>query len=70
LKRAIYFAATRPLSQGLDEERAGFLSVRTTSAATCVTYAFFEDLVRLGDTPYLADPKAWLAGSRVDQTSR
>jgi len=29
-----------------------------------------EDLDRLGDTPYLADLKPWLAGSRVDQTSR
>ena len=70
LKRAIYFAAAKPLSRGLDQERAGFLSVGTTAAATRVTQAFMEDLDRLGDTPYLADLKPWLAGSRVDQTSR
>jgi enoyl-CoA hydratase len=69
LKRAIYFGAARPLSRGLDQERAGFLSVGTTAAATRVTRAFFEDLDRLGDTPYLANPKPWLNGSRVDQTS-
>ncbi len=70
LKRAIYFGAAKSLSRGLDQERAGFLSVGTTAAATRVTGAFFEDLERLGDTPYLADLKPWLDGSRVDQTSR
>ncbi len=70
LKRAIYFGAAKPLSRGLDQERAGFLSVGTTAAATRVTRAFFEDLERLGDTPYLADLKPWLDGSRVNQTSR
>ena len=70
MKRAIYFGAGKPLSRGLDQERAGFLSVGTTAAATRVTRAFFEDLERLGDTPYLADLKPWLDGSRVDQTSR
>ena len=70
LKRAIYFGAAKPLSGGLDQERAGFLSVGTTAAATRVTRAFFEDLDCLGDTPYLADPKPWLNGSRVNQTSR
>ena len=70
LKRAIYFGAAKPLSRGLDQERAGFLSVGTTTAATRTTRAFFEDLERLGDTPFLADLKPWLDGSRVDQTSR
>ena len=70
LKRAIYFGAAKSLSRGLDQERAGFLSVGTTAAANRVTRAFFEDLERLGDTPYLADLKPWLDGSRVDQTSR
>jgi enoyl-CoA hydratase len=69
LKRAIYFGAARLLSPGLDQERAGFLSVGTTAAAARVARALFEDLDRLGDTPYLANPKPWLNGSRVDQTS-
>jgi hypothetical protein len=45
----------------------GFLSVGTTAAATRVTRAFFEDLERLGDTPYLADLKPWLDvwGSKI-----
>jgi hypothetical protein len=43
------------VDRGLDQERAGFLSVGTTAAATRVAVAIFEDLDRLGDTPYLAD---------------
>ena len=70
LKRAIYFGAAKSLSRGLDQERAGFLSVGTTAAATRTTRAFFEDLERLGDTPFIADLKPWLDGTRVDQTSR
>jgi hypothetical protein len=69
LKRAIYVGAARPLPRGLDQERVGFLSVGTTAAATRVTRAYLEDLDRLGETPYLADPKPWLDGSRVNQTN-
>ncbi|QIS12290.1 enoyl-CoA hydratase/isomerase family protein [Nocardia arthritidis] len=69
LKRAIYFGPNRPLPRGLDHELAAFLSTGTTKSATRTTKAFFEDLDRLADTPFLAAPKAWLDGTRVDQTS-
>ncbi|MEV0296393.1 enoyl-CoA hydratase/isomerase family protein [Nocardia sp. NPDC050710] len=70
LKRAIYFGVDQPLSRGLDREQAGFVSVGTTAAATRTTRAFFDDLERLGDTPFLADLTPWLNGTRVDQVGR
>lgn len=69
LKRAVYFGADTTLSRGLDRELAAFVSVGTTASASRTTRAFAEDLARLGDTPFLADPKPWLDGSRVDQVS-
>ncbi|WP_431965841.1 enoyl-CoA hydratase/isomerase family protein [Nocardia sp. bgisy134] len=70
LKRAVYFGTDTRLARGLDREQAGFVSVGTTAAAARTTRAFFDDLARLGDTPFLADPKPWLDGTRVDQVSR
>ncbi|MGW5137929.1 enoyl-CoA hydratase/isomerase family protein [Nocardia beijingensis] len=70
LKRAVYFGADKTLSRGLDAEQAAFVSVGTTAAAARTTKAFFEDLERLDDTPFLADPQPWLDGTRVDQVSR
>ncbi|MGW4738413.1 enoyl-CoA hydratase/isomerase family protein [Nocardia xishanensis] len=70
LKRAVYFGTDKSLSRGLDAEQAGFVSVGTTAAAARTTEAFFEDLDRLADTPFLADPKPWVDGTRVDQVSK
>jgi enoyl-CoA hydratase/carnithine racemase len=70
LKRAVYFGSDKSLSRGLDAEQAGFISVGTTAAAARTTKAFFEDLDRLADTPFLADPQPWLDGTRVDQVSK
>ncbi|BDT91719.1 enoyl-CoA hydratase/isomerase family protein [Nocardia sputorum] len=70
LKRAVYFGPDKTLSRGLDAEQAGFVSVGTTAAAARTTQAFFQDLDRLADTPFLADPQPWLDGTRVDQVSR
>ncbi|MEV2223519.1 enoyl-CoA hydratase-related protein [Nocardia vinacea] len=69
LKRAIYFGTERSLSRSLNHELAAFLSTGSSKAATRTQDAFFDDLDRLGDTPFLADPKAWIDGTRVDQTS-
>ncbi|WP_107656749.1 enoyl-CoA hydratase/isomerase family protein [Nocardia suismassiliense] len=69
-KRAIYFGTDKSLSRGLDREQAGFISAGTTAAAGRTTTAFLEDLERLGDTPFLADLKPWLDGTRVDQVSK
>ncbi|WP_330255588.1 hypothetical protein OG874_14115 [Nocardia sp. NBC_00565] len=52
------------------QELAAFLSTGSSKAATRTQDAFFDDLARLGDTPFLAEPKAWLDGTRVDQVSR
>ncbi|MFD0360020.1 enoyl-CoA hydratase/isomerase family protein [Nocardia sp. GCM10030253] len=70
LKRAIYFGTDKPLSRSLNRELAAFLSTGSSAAATRTTDAFLEDLTRLGDTPFLAEPKAWINGTRVDQVSR
>ncbi|MFE7740935.1 enoyl-CoA hydratase/isomerase family protein [Nocardia sp. NPDC057455] len=70
LKRAVYFGSDKSLSRGLDAEQAGFISVGTTAAAARTTKAFLEDLDRLADTPFLADPQPWLDGTRVDQVSK
>ncbi|WP_062993149.1 enoyl-CoA hydratase/isomerase family protein [Nocardia anaemiae] len=69
LKRAIYFGTDRSLSRSLNRELAAFLSTGSSKAATRTQHAFFDDLDRLGDTPFLAEPKAWIDGTRVDQTS-
>ncbi|MFE9577719.1 enoyl-CoA hydratase/isomerase family protein [Nocardia sp. NPDC006044] len=69
-KRAIYFGTDKSLSRGLDREQAGFISAGTTPAATRTTKAFFEDLERFADTPFLANLKPWLDGTRVDQVSK
>ncbi|MEU8896120.1 enoyl-CoA hydratase-related protein [Nocardia sp. NPDC048505] len=69
-KRAIYFGTDKSLPRALAAEQAAFLATGTTPGAARTTRAFFEDLDRLGDTPFLADPEPWLNGTRVDQTSR
>ncbi|RBO94139.1 enoyl-CoA hydratase/isomerase family protein [Nocardia puris] len=69
LKRAVYFGTDTTLSRGLDRELAAFVSVGTTAGASRTFGAFADDLARLGDTPFLADPKPWFDGSRVDQVS-
>jgi enoyl-CoA hydratase/carnithine racemase len=69
LKRCLYFGADRGLSRALDLETAGFLSAGSTRAASGVLKPFVEDLERLGDTPFVADPGPWLDGTRFDQVS-
>lgn len=67
LKRVVYFGTDRRLSRALDLETAGFLSAGSTKAAGGVLKPFSEDLERLGDTPFLADPEPWIDGTRFDQ---
>jgi enoyl-CoA hydratase len=67
LKRCLYFGTDRGLSRALDLETAGFLSAGSTKAAGGVLKPFLEDLDRLGDTPFIADPEPWLDGTRFDQ---
>jgi enoyl-CoA hydratase len=67
LKRCLYFGTDRRISRALDLETAGFLAAGSTKAAGGVLKPFMEDFERLGDTPYLADPEPWIAGTRFDQ---
>jgi enoyl-CoA hydratase/carnithine racemase len=67
LKRCLYFGADQGLSRALDLETAGFLSAGSTKAAGAVLEPFVEDLERLGDSPFVADPGPWLDGTRFDQ---
>jgi enoyl-CoA hydratase/carnithine racemase len=67
LKRCLYFGMDRRLSRALDLETAGFLAAGSTKAAGSVLKPFTEDLERLGDTPFIADPGPWIDGTRFDQ---
>jgi Enoyl-CoA hydratase/isomerase len=67
LKRCVYFGTDRRLSRALDLETAGFLAAGSTRAAARSLQPFLEDLERLGDTPFLADPGPWIEGTRFDQ---
>jgi enoyl-CoA hydratase len=67
LKRCVYFGGDRRLSRALDLESAGFLAAGSTKAASRVLKPFSEDLERLGDTPFIADPGPWIDGTRFDQ---
>ena len=67
LKRCLYFGLDRRLSRALDLETAGFLAAGSTKVAGDVLKPFVEDLERLGDTPFVADPGPWIDGTRFDQ---
>jgi hypothetical protein len=57
----------RDNSRALDLEAAGFLAAGSTRAAARALRPFLEDMERLGDTPFLADPGPWIEGTRFDQ---
>ena len=69
LKQAVYFGMDRPLRRALDYELAGCTASGFTPAARRAAQPYIDDLDRLGDTPFLADPKPWIEGTRVDLTS-
>jgi len=66
LKRCIYFGMDRRFSRALDLDTAGFLAAGSTPGAARALKPFLEDLERLGDSPFLADPGPWLEGTRFD----
>jgi len=66
LKRAVYFGMDRPLRRALDFELGGCTASGFTPAARRAQQPYLDDLERLGDTPFLADPKPWTEGTRVD----
>jgi enoyl-CoA hydratase len=69
LKRAVYFGTSRRLARGLDLELAGFLAAGSTRSMKRNLPTFMDELERLGDTPFLADPEPWIDGTKVNQTS-
>jgi enoyl-CoA hydratase/carnithine racemase len=69
LKRAVYEGASKPLSEVLHVERAGFLSVTARRAALRAMKAYAEDVERLGDAaPWQVEERMrpWQEGTAVD----
>jgi len=66
LKQAVYFGMDRPLAHALDFELGGCTAAGLTPGARRAAAPYSDDLVRLGDTPFLADPMPWIEGTRVD----
>jgi enoyl-CoA hydratase len=69
LKRAVYEGSSRPLSEGLHIERAGFLAAVSTPAARRAMDAYAAEIERLGDqAPWQADEvmERWQQGTAVD----
>jgi enoyl-CoA hydratase len=65
LKRAVYFDTALPLPDGMDREQAAFVALGTSPAAESAFRSFSDDIQRLGDTPFLADPQPWIDGTRT-----
>lgn len=66
LKQAVYFGMDRSLPRALNFELAGCTVSGTSPGARRAVQPYLDDLKRLGDTPFLADPKPWVDGTRVD----
>ena len=66
LKQAVYFGMDRSLPSALDFELGGCTAAGFTAGARRAAQPYLDDLERLGDTPFLADPKPWIEGTRVD----
>jgi enoyl-CoA hydratase/carnithine racemase len=69
LKRAVYEGASRPLSEGLHIERAGFLATASTPAARRAMKAYAQEVDELGDVaPWQVREKMerWQQGTAVD----
>jgi enoyl-CoA hydratase/carnithine racemase len=66
IKRSVYFGTRRSLPRGLDMELSGFLATTMAPHGAEKIQALLADIERHGDTPFLADPEPWIAGTRVD----
>jgi len=66
LKQAVYFGMDRSLPRALNYELGGCTAAGLTPGARRAGKPYAEDLARLGDTPFLADPQPWIDGKRVD----
>lgn len=70
LKQAVYFGMDRSLPQALNYELGGCTAAGLTPGARRAGLPYSDDLARLGDTPFLADPQPWVDGTRVDLVGR
>lgn len=68
-KKCLYFGSHLRISSAIDMELAGFLAAGFTKGSGRALEPFIEDLERFGDTPFLANPKPWVDGTRFDLTS-
>lgn len=66
LKQAVYFGMDRSLPRALNFELGGCTAAGLTPGARRAGVPYSDDLARLGDTPFLADPQPWVDGTRVD----
>ena len=55
----------RPLRRGLDRELAAFIAAGTTDLPKRALRDLAADIKAHGETPFLADPKTWLDGTRT-----
>lgn len=69
VKRCLYFGSDHSFSEALDMEMAGFIASGMTRGSRRALQPFLDDLDRLGDTPFLADPGPWVEGTRADLVS-
>jgi enoyl-CoA hydratase len=72
LKRAVYEGASRPLSEGLHIERAGFLAAASTPAAKRAMQTYAEQVESLGDlAPWQTESlmESWQQGEAVDMVT-
>ncbi|MFC4946505.1 enoyl-CoA hydratase/isomerase family protein [Pseudonocardia sp. GCM10023141] len=67
IKRSVYFGTRRKLGRGLDMELSGFIASALTRPSGDALRALNADIARLGDSPFLAEPKPWIEGTRVNQ---
>ena len=64
-KRSTYAATDRPQHSGLDHELAAFIAAGTTPTPKQALPLLAADIESHSATPFLADPEAWLDGSRL-----
>ena len=69
LKKCLYFGMDHRFTRALDIEVAGFVAAGLTPGAGRVLQPYLDDLERLGESPFVADPKPWIEGTRVDLIS-
>ncbi len=66
-KRSIYFGTRKRFGRGLDMELSGMVASILTKASGGSLRTLNAEIARLGDSPFLADPEPWVAGTKIRQ---